>query len=312
MGEKKNLVILLVSIVVVGILVSMIGTASSRITNLKMTADSMELTLGEEDKQAVVGTASFQTGASKVDLKQFKFVSEDPSIARIKGKEIQNHMVYFEVEAVSPGMTTVYLETSQGEKSNEMRVNVTETDTYKFQRFEEGPLYRLQDYIKELGYTATYIDEESGRDITDLVAQMEWSELSRWVGVSVESASDTGKTAKFRIDTRANQENKSDQKEMNKALEKKFPYISAFKVVAAYGERNYPGFKLHYLVGQQTVEAVNDHTWHLVASCTVTENGKKVRKICDSRVSGTASDPIILNFVIYEPAEQNPLAKIEG
>ena len=36
MGEKKNLVILLVSIVVVGILVSMIGTASSRITNLKM------------------------------------------------------------------------------------------------------------------------------------------------------------------------------------------------------------------------------------------------------------------------------------
>ena len=42
MGEKKNLVILLVSIVVVGILVSMIGTASSRITNLKMTADSMD------------------------------------------------------------------------------------------------------------------------------------------------------------------------------------------------------------------------------------------------------------------------------
>ena len=46
-GNRKNLWIILVSVIAVVLVVSMIGTASSRISNLEMTEDSAALILGK-------------------------------------------------------------------------------------------------------------------------------------------------------------------------------------------------------------------------------------------------------------------------
>lgn len=303
--SKSNLWIIIVSVIGVILIVSLIGSASSRITNIKMTVDNATVTLGDPKLSSYTGTASFETGSKSVELKQFKFVSEDTSIATIEGTEVKNRMVYFTVKAVKPGMTTVYIETTQGEKSDEMRVSVGETDSYKFQKYINEPLYQLQSYVSELGFTATYLDEDTGKDLTEDFTTMAWSELKDWIVISVEDANDSAQTATFRVDTKENQERKANQKELNKELENKLPYISAFQAVEKYGEKQYPhGFKLHYMLGQQVAEALNENTWHLRATCTITyKSGKEDKKVCDARVTGTEKNIKVLSFQIEDLTE---------
>lgn len=300
--SKSNLWILVVSVLAVIFIISLLGSASSRITDIKMTADFATVTLGDDRLSSYSGTASFETGAKSVSLKQFKFVSKDPSIATVQGTEVKNHMVYFTVKAVKPGTTAVYLETTQGEKSNEMQITVDETDSYKFEKYEGEPLYELEAYVSQLGYTATYLDENTGQDMTDTIADMKWSELKEYVVVSVEDANDEEKTASFRVDTKENQARKANQDKLNKELEKKMPYIGAFQEVEKYGQKRYPhGFKLHYMLGQQVAEALNENTWHLRASCTITRaNGTEEKKDCDAEVTGNAKNMKVISFVIKD------------
>lgn len=304
--SKSNLWILIASIIGVIIIVSLIGSASSRITNVKMTVDNATVTLGDPALNTYSGTASFETGSKSVELKQFKFVSEDPSIAKIEGTEVKNRMVYFTIKAVNPGMTTVYIETAQGEKSNEMRISVDETDSYKFQKYVNEPLYRLRTYVSNLGFTATYLDEDTGEDITDNFETMDWSDLKDWVVVSVEDANDSERTATFRVDTKENLARKANQDKLNKELEKKLPYISAFQEVEKYGARVYPhGFKLHYMLGQQVAEALNENTWHLRATCTITHaDGTEDKKDCDAEVTGTQKNMKVISFQIEDKTEE--------
>lgn len=303
--SKSNLWILIVSVLAVILIISLIGSASTRITNIKMTVGTATVTLGDPALSSYSGTASFSTGAKSVSLKQFKFVSKDPSIAKIKGTQVQNRLVYFTVEAVKPGTTSVYLETTQGEKSDEMTVIVTETDSYKFQKYIGKPVYELEDYVSELGFQATYLDEDTGKDITDTFPDMKWSELKDWVLVSVEDANDKEKTASFRVDTKENQARKANQKELNQELEKKLPYISAFQEVEKYGKKRYPhGFTLHYMLGQQVAEAMDENTWHLRATCTITRaNGLEEKKECDAKVTGNAKKMKVISFEISDVTE---------
>ena len=298
-GNRKNLWIILVSVIAVVLVVSMIGTASSRISNLEMTEDSAALILGNDSAETWTGTASFQTGARSTSLKQFKFVSEDPSIASVRGMSVENKLVTFEVRAVSPGMTTVYIETNDGTKSNALRVSVSETDAYPFEKYIGKPVSQASAFASYSGYTKiTVLDDTDGKELDD---------TEDYILVSISSANLDTKTVVFRADTQEHLQQKAHQKELNAALEKKLPYIRAFQAAEQYGKKKYPyGFELHYMMGQQAADALDENTWHLRATCTITNKaGKETKMDCDSTVTGTESSPKVLAFQIEKQKESS-------
>ncbi len=312
--NRNNLWILIVSVAAVLVIVSLIGSASDRISELKMTAESCSVVMGDKDKARYAGTASFETSADETTLDQFTFVSYDENICKIKGTEVKNHMVYFEVTGVNPGMTTVYIETEDGVKSDEMRVSVSETDAYKFEYYVNRALTELTSYLGTLGYTATYLDNDTGEDITEKVDAMSWSEKHEYLVLSVESADDVKKEGTFRIDTKDHVARKDDQERLDKELEAKYPYITAFQDVEKYGQSLYPkGFKLHYVLGQQVAEAVDEHTWHLRASCTITQrDGSTVKKDCDAKISGNHDSYTIVSFHLEDPEKSSSIVDKVG
>ena len=109
------------------------------------------------------------------------------------------------------------------------------------------------------------------------------------------------KTVTLKINTQDNIDADTKAKETEAALSSKLSAGYAWTAAADYGKAEYPyGFKLHYMAGQLAQEAVDEDTWYLKATCTVTNEYNATREMeCEAKVTGTDSNPEVIEFDVH-------------
>lgn len=156
--------------------------------------------------------------------------------------------------------------------------------------------------LTELGYTISYFHQNSGLDMTtDISAAYTDDDLTNWTVTDIKSFNANDKTIELIINTNENIAANAAASATRETLENKLSAGAAWDVTEAYGKSQYSyGFKLHYIMGKLAEEAVDENTWFLKASCTVTnEYNAKLEATCEATVTGTSDNPQITNFIVY-------------
>lgn len=158
-----------------------------------------------------------------------------------------------------------------------------------------------QNKLNELGYTATYVHQTSGLDMTEDLSVLPADELAKWVVTDLKSFDSEAKTAQLEVNTSENISANEAQQATEEALEAKLPATYAWQAVSDYGEIQYPyGFKLHSIMGVLAEEAQDENTWYLKATCTITnEYNAEYEAECEAVVTGTKDSPTVTSFAVY-------------
>ncbi|HJB45999.1 MAG TPA: PASTA domain-containing protein [Candidatus Mediterraneibacter surreyensis] len=163
------------------------------------------------------------------------------------------------------------------------------------------PLPDAQNKLSELGYTATFFHQDSDLEITADLSVYTEDELSKWIVTDIKSFDIDNKTIEIVVNTKENVAANEANKNMLNTLQNKLGASYAWQTVEKYGEDQYPyGFELHYIMGKLAEEALDENTWFLKASATVTNAvGTEAEMTCEAKVSGTNEAPQIVDFIVY-------------
>ncbi len=243
-------------------------------------------------------------GNNDFNIDEIEFVSNNPEIATIKlDKVVGTTFVYYDIVGISPGETTVYVQTKDGiVKSEELKVIVTGDNSYKkVEALDGASLSAAISLIQECEYTAKYLHVNTLEDFTSIVEAFDETELSKWVVVECKKTDKNNKTAEFTINTVENIEKDKAKAELKEKLETKLSYSNAVAAVEAYGKAMYPyGFKVHTIKGLLGSEALDENTWFLKYQVTITNAfNAEAKLVCEAKVTGTNDNPEIVDFLIY-------------
>lgn len=243
-------------------------------------------------------------GNRDFNIDDIEFISNNPEIATIEyDKTALTTYIYYNITGISPGETTVYVQTKDGiVKSEELKVVVTGDNSYKkIEGLNGASLPAAISLIQECGYTATYSHANTLEDFTSIVELSDETELSKWVIIECTKTDKNNKTAEFTINTIENIETDKAKAEMKEALEAKLSYSTAVTTVETYGKAMYPyGFKIHTFNGFLGSEAVDENTWFLKYEVTITNAfNAEARLVCEAKVIGTNDNPEIVDFMVY-------------
>lgn len=154
--------------------------------------------------------------------------------------------------------------------------------------------------VTSLGFTAEYKHSNSGLDYTEEISSE--SDKSRWMIVECKKIDIDQKKITLIINTFENVQNEEANAALVSALNEKLSSGHAWQAVEAYGVLLYPyGFKLHYIVGVLALEAEDENTWYMKATCDVTnEYGATMKDLaCEAHVTGTSDNPEVVDFTVY-------------
>ena len=163
-----------------------------------------------------------------------------------------------------------------------------------------NPLPELVEFMKESGFKATYIAENSGDDFTDWIAD-EPEIANNFLVYGYGEIDESEKKVIIYIEGMDTAEEKKQAASNEDKLNSKLDEYVAWNYVELYGKKKYPyGFKLHYMLEKYAATAEDENTWFLKAGCTVTNAfGAKADLTCEARISGTESNPKIVSFSVY-------------
>ena len=155
--------------------------------------------------------------------------------------------------------------------------------------------------LDNLGYTTSYFHQDSGLEITVDLSVYTEEELAKWIVTDIQSFDADNKTIELIVNTDENIAANEAASEIQTTLENKLSAIAAWNAVEDYGESQYPyGFELHYIMDRLAEEAVDESTWFLKATCTVTNAyNAEVEATCEAKVTGTSDNPQIASFSVY-------------
>lgn len=243
-------------------------------------------------------------GNRDFNIDDIEFISNNPEIATIEYDKIAlTTCVYYNITGISPGETTVYVQTKDGiVKSEELKVVVTGDNSYKkIEALDGASLPAAISIIQECGYTAKYLHVNTLEDFTTIVEASDETELSKWVIVECKKTDKNNKTADFTINTLENIEKDNAKAELKEKLEAKLSYSTAVTAVEAYGKTMYPyGFKIHTVKGLLGSEALDENTWFLKYQVTITNAfNAEAKLVCEAKVTGTNDNPEIVDFLVY-------------
>lgn len=261
--------------------------------------------------------AVVNSGVDSVDG-QINFVIDDTSVVTVREVVVEResdysrkYHVHCAFYALKDGSTSGHFESKDGKtKSGSVVINVRgisdiiadekkAADKETLEALEGKSLSEAQKTVKDLGVTATYIHGNSGLDFTKEIKAYDKEQIAKYVITAVKVDSDNN--VEFTINTKENISEQEKADKTRETLSKKISVGAAWVAAKEYGLTQYPyGFKLHYVAGCLAEDAVDENTWFLKATCTVTnEYGASRQYECECNVTGTDDNPKVKNFKVY-------------
>lgn len=238
---------------------------------------------------------------------QVKFVITDESI--VKADDITFDSSSSKIKEatcslipVANGTTTGHFENADGSIASEnITITVSKMETVPLKALVGASLSDAMSVVEQYSYTATYIHAQSGYDFTEEIKVFDNDQMAKYVITEVDKIDTDKKTVTLKINTQDNIDADTKAKETEAALSSKLSAGYAWTAAADYGKAEYPyGFKLHYMAGQLAQEAVDEDTWYLKATCTVTNEYNATREMeCEAKVTGTDSNPEVIEFDVH-------------
>lgn len=239
---------------------------------------------------------------------EIKFIFNDDSIAQVNEITVKKDDSSREAEIdctftpLADGSTKGHFENADGTiKSEDIRITVSNMVVTKLKELEGASLADAMSTVEENGYTATYKHEQSGYDFTEEIKAFDSDQIAKYVITKVNNIDASSKKVYFTINTQENIDKNNKAKEMEKTLSSKLESSYAWQAASDYGKNEYPfGFKLHYIKGKLAQEAVDENTWYLKATCTVTNGyNASMEMECEAKVTGTNDNPEVIEFNVY-------------
>lgn len=239
---------------------------------------------------------------------EIKFIFNDDSIAQVNEITVKKDDSSREAEIdctftpLADGSTKGHFENADGTiKSEDIRITVSNMVVTKLKELEGASLADAMSTVEENGYTATYKHEQSGYDFTEEIKAFDSDQIAKYVITEVNNIDASSKKVYFTINTQENIDKNNKAKEMEETLSSKLESSYAWQAASDYGKNEYPfGFKLHYIKGKLAQEAVDENTWYLKATCTVTNGyNASMEMECEAKVTGTNDNPEVIEFNVY-------------
>lgn len=239
---------------------------------------------------------------------EIKFVFDDDSIAQVNEITIEKDDSSSDAETsctftpLADGSTKGHFENADGTiKSEDITITVSNMVVTKLKELEGASLANAMSTVEENGYTATYKHEQSGYDFTEEIKAFDSDQIAKYVITEVNNVDAASKKVYFTVNTQENIDKNNEAKEMEEKLSSKLESSYAWQAASDYGKNEYPfGFKLHYIKGKLAQEAVDENTWYLKATCTVTNGyNASMEMECEAKVTGTNDSPEIVEFNVY-------------
>lgn len=239
---------------------------------------------------------------------EIKFIFDDDSIAQVNEITVKKDDSSREAEIdctftpLADGSTKGHFENADGTiKSEDIRITVSNMVVTKLKELEGASLADAMSTVEENGYTATYKHEQSGYDFTEEIKAFDSDQIAKYVITEVNNIDASSKKVYFTINTQENIDKNNKAKEMEETLSSKLESSYAWQAASDYGKNEYPfGFKLHYIKGKLAQEAVDENTWYLKATCTVTNGyNASMEMECEAKVTGTNDNPEVIEFNVY-------------
>lgn len=239
---------------------------------------------------------------------EIKFIFNDDSIAQVNEITVKKDDSSKDAETsctftpLADGITKGHFENADGTiKSEDITITVSNMVVTTLKELEGTSLANAMSTVKENGYTASYKHEQSGYDFTEEVKAFDSDQIAKYVITKVNNIDAASKKVSFTINTQENIDENNKAKEMEETLSSKLSATYAWTAAAEYGKNEYPyGFKLHYIKGKLAEKAVDENTWFLKATCTVTNGyNASMEMECEAKVTGTNDNPEIIEFNVY-------------
>lgn len=239
---------------------------------------------------------------------EIKFVLDDDSIAQVNEIIVEKGDSSSEAETsctftpLADGRTKGHFENADGTiKSEDITIIVSNMVVTALKELEGDSLADAMNTVKETGYNATYKHEQSGYDFTEEVKAFDSDQIAKYVITKVNTVDVASKRVDFTINTQENIDENNKAKQTKETLSSKLSATYAWTAAAEYGKNEYPyGFTLHYIKGKLAEEAVDENTWFLKATCTVTNAyNASMEMECEAKVTGTNDNPKIVEFNVY-------------
>lgn len=239
---------------------------------------------------------------------EIKFIFDDDSIAQVNEITVKKDNSSREAEIdctftpLADGSTKGHFENADGTiKSEDIRITVSNMVVTKLKELKGASLADAMSTVEENGYTATYKHEQSGYDFTEEIKAFDSDQIAKYVITEVNNIDASSKKVYFTINTQENIDKNNKAKEMEETLSSKLESSYAWQAASDYGKNEYPfGFKLHYIKGKLAQEAVDENTWYLKATCTVTNGyNASMEMECEAKVTGTNDNPEVIEFNVY-------------
>lgn len=273
-----------------------------------------DIKLSPEDSDSSVSNkayakTSYKAGTTLDTLKsEVKFVIADESIATVdeitfEAGSAENTMsTTCSFIPIADGTTTGHFENVDGSiTSRDITITVSKMETVPLKALVGASLSDAISVVEKMSYTATYIHAQSGYDFTEEIKVFDNDQMAKYVITEVDKIDTDKKTVTLKINTQDNIDADTKAKKIEAALSSKLSAGYAWTAAADYGKAEYPyGFKLHYMAGQLAQEAVDEDTWYLKATCTVTNEYNATREMeCEAKVTGTDSNPEVIEFNVH-------------
>ena len=157
-------------------------------------------------------------------------------------------------------------------------------------------LYDGVNAANDYGFSVKCISANSGKDMTDYINESDDNEVKSYSITDV-LAVGGGKSVTFTI---ANEMDMAEIK-LRETLSSKIDNGHAWIALKNYGKSQFPnGFDLHEITGRISEDVLDENTWFLKATCTVTgSNGASEEFTCEANISGTNNNPEVSNFAVY-------------
>lgn len=148
----------------------------------------------------------------------------------------------------------------------------------------------------EYGFSVECKSENNGQDLTDYINESDDNEKKSYEITDVLAVGGS-KSVTFTVANELDKEEISIKETLSSKIDNGHAWIA----MKEYGESQYPnGFDLDSITGRISEDALDENTWFLKATCTVTgSDGTSEEFTCEANVSGTNEIPEVTNFSVY-------------
>ncbi|MDD3404077.1 MAG: PASTA domain-containing protein [Hespellia sp.] len=295
--KKKLIIVISITILIIAVIAGLLLYISSLSTTvpsiINMTADNAKNKLNDAGFTNISFVADKSGDSSfMLDYSNWTVIAQTPSVnSSIKKSD--------EITVTCKKTTEIQRD---ADKKDQAKLN-TQINEIKSQldTLVSSSVENAMSKVSELGFTATYLHEQSGLDFTEEISGYDEEQLNGWIVTEVSDFDFDNKTVIITINTSENIDDKQDNEASINELDSKLDSAHAWQAVETYGKSQYPhGFKLHYITDAQTTQPSDENTWFLKSSATVTNAyNAKEELTCEAHVSGTTDNPQVIDFIVY-------------